>query len=405
MSEATSRNIDPDRIDGTGYPRAFLVEAGAPSPVVLGAGPARDVFRVEARLMGSAGHQKEMLVTEGTGGRKWRLVSDEGPALKGTDLAPYPLAFFNAGLVADFFNRAIGAARQRGTTLPIEALRLTNRYQFTGSFFRGTGQGSAQPADLALRTTVGRDRAEIDAIVAHALHASPAHVAMREVLANTFGLSVNGQQIPVTRVKASTNAREAEPFAPGTAPLSPLTGWHEREELIGRFDPGPDAPPPRVASAEGTVAIELAGTGALDAGSKDALIATMVEARFPGSRYHFLSDENPGPEAIAPSGLAYLCAGIAFCYMTQFARYIEHRKLKVDSLKLVQTIPFRLDETAGCEGLQGGIEPVDTQVFMQSHESDETMQHLLEIAENTCYLHAALRSALPASVTVAIAER
>jgi hypothetical protein len=33
------------------------------------------------------GHQKEAVVKEGQAGSSWRMVSDEGPALKGTDLA------------------------------------------------------------------------------------------------------------------------------------------------------------------------------------------------------------------------------------------------------------------------------------------------------------------------------
>lgn len=44
---------------------------------------------------------------------------------------------------------------------------------------------------------------------------------------------------------------------------------------------------------------------------------------------------------------------------------------------------------------RGGVSPVETHVFPNSDEPDEIMQTLLSIAENTCYLRAALRSALP----------
>ena len=97
--------MNPDTIEGSGYPLAFMVRNGVTPKVVSGKAPSRDVFRVEARTMG--GHQKEVLVSEGEGGRIWRRTSDEGAILKGSDLAPFPLAFYNAGLHADFLNRAL----------------------------------------------------------------------------------------------------------------------------------------------------------------------------------------------------------------------------------------------------------------------------------------------------------
>ena len=41
-------------------------------------------------------------------------------------------------------------------------------------------------------------------------------------------------------------------------------------------------------------------------------------------------------------------------------------------------------------------------VFLHADEPDEVMQNLLEVAENTCYLHAALRSALPSRVELTL---
>src|SRR5690606_11214884 len=42
-----------------------------------------------------------------------------------------------------------------------------------------------------------------------------------------------------------------------------------------------------------------------------------------GSMFEFLSDDSPalGGSGRAPSGLDYLSAGLAFCYMTQIGRY------------------------------------------------------------------------------------
>ena len=60
-----------------------------------------------------AGHQKEAIVYEGAGGPRWRLVSDEGKHLGGTDLAPFPLGFFNAGLHGDVVARLVTRAAGR----------------------------------------------------------------------------------------------------------------------------------------------------------------------------------------------------------------------------------------------------------------------------------------------------
>ncbi|CAN0419728.1 unnamed protein product, partial [Phaeothamnion confervicola] len=116
--------MSTDTIEGSGYPLAFKVRDGRVPGVVAGRAPARDVYRVEARTMG--GHQKEVLVTEGAAGTTWRLTSDEGAILKGSDLAPFPLAFYNAGLHADFVNRATAIAHARGVALAIDGLDITN---------------------------------------------------------------------------------------------------------------------------------------------------------------------------------------------------------------------------------------------------------------------------------------
>ena len=68
----------------------------------------------------------------------------------------------------------------------------------------------------------------------------------------------------------------------------------------------------------------------------------------------------------------------------------------------MQTLPFTLAGEALDGALVGGLEPVDTRVFLHADEPDEVMQNLLEVAENTCYLHAALRSTLPSRVSLVL---
>ena len=83
-----------DTIDKHGDPLAFKLRHGRRSPLAMGES---DVVTVEARQM--ALHQKESVVTDGAECCAWRLSSDEGKHLKGSDLAPFPLGFFNAGKI------------------------------------------------------------------------------------------------------------------------------------------------------------------------------------------------------------------------------------------------------------------------------------------------------------------
>ena len=91
-----------------------------------------------------------------------------------------------------------------------------------------------------------------------------------------------------------------------------------------------------------------------------------------------------------PCGLALLAAGLAFCYMTQIARYVETMKLAVGSVRLVQFSPF----------LTGSTEGFDTHLFLNGEAPDEVQTNLLTIAARTCYLHATMAAALPPLVSV-----
>ena len=98
--------------------------------------------------------QKEALTTSSPGGRTWRMACDEGPYLNGTDLAPFPLAFFTTGLVNSYFVEILHLARQRGTRIGTLELVQDNRYTMEGSAVRGDMIGGALPVDLHVRIEV-----------------------------------------------------------------------------------------------------------------------------------------------------------------------------------------------------------------------------------------------------------
>jgi hypothetical protein len=383
-----------DTIDGSDFPLAFKVRDGARAATVAGRVPARDVFRVEARTM--TGHQKELVVTEGATGPAWRMVSDEGANLKGTDLAPFPLAFFNAALQADYLNRVLALARAGNVPLEVEHLALDNQYYFSGSFLKGTGEGSAEPVAIRIAVRSDAPAERVRTLLDAGLEASPAHALMATPLRDTFALYVNGRRCPVTRVAASTGPDETDPFKAHRAPPRPLEGEGVPRDLIERLPPDAAEGPARALPAEGRIPILIRGSSVLvDPGG---MVASTVRPTSPGARFRIRCDETPGPQR-APSGLACAAAGIAFCYMTQFTRYIEYRHYKVRAVRLVQTLPFTL---AGGGAPRGGAEPVDTHVFLHGDEPDAVMQSLLEVAENTCYLHAALRSRIPSRVVATL---
>jgi uncharacterized OsmC-like protein len=391
-----------ETIESSGFPLCFKVRQGkARSALIAGAAgtTARDVFLAEARQIG--GHQKECVVHEGAGASVFRAVSDEGAQLKGTDLAPFPLGFYNAGLNADLVNRILGLARARAVTLNALAIELHNRYYMTGSFFKGTGVGSAEPAKIKVRVASPATSAQIDALVRDAAAASPALATMRVPLENTFALYVNGRRRPVTTMPASPSPDAADPYVTYRNPPAPQDGAQAPRDLIhktGATTPGEFAY--QVAETKDRVIINVWGDCRLI--DPQGVTETVVRLGYPRtSHFAIRSDERASPDT-APSGLAHVTAGIVFCYITQLLRYIEHQKLKISGVRVVQSSPYTL---ANGGGWSGGVAPVDTHLFLNGEESEETYEKLMTVAARTCYLHATLGLTLPPEITVEHGEQ
>jgi len=394
-----------DSIDGSGFPLGFKFRQGpARSPLVSGA-TGRDVFKVEARQL--VGHQKEAVVTEGVSGSSWRLVCDEGKHLKATDLAPFPLGYFNAGLQADLVNRILWLARARSIRLDSLDVALKNFYYMTGAFFRGDGKGYAEPAKVKVIIGSAAPKDAIAKLVRDSVAASPALAAMRTAVQNTFAIYVNGKRREVTTMKNAPAPNAADPLKTYSAAPSPLAGTSDLSELVRKTGQ----------LREGTVTEAPAGTttriirtvdGTCQLLDPAGITETDTVLGLPGmSHFALKSDERgaTGGASVAdkgPAGLSLLSAGIAFCYMTQLARYIEHMKFKIRQVRLVQFNPYTLEGAATDGSARGDIEPVDTHLFLHGEESDETHEKLMRIAATTCYLHATLSSALEPEVAIEV---
>ena len=341
----------------------------------------RSVIKVEARQM--AGHQKEAVVTIGGNGSAWRLTSDEGKHLRGTDLAPFPLGFFNAGLQSDLYGRIRQFALAADITINDLAIRLINHYWLTGSFIQGSGEGHADAPDIDVRIESNVSGERIRALVAAAMDASPAISLLRGSLtANTFALYINGRRREVRGVASSPNANATDPFVTyktAPRPLEPI----ERRDLIektGQTEPG--ATEPASATVTNKLIRNVLGEGRRI--GPNGMYSTETWLGMPGtSHFRIISDESGGDAA--PNGIALLSAGIAFCYMTQLARYIESMKMDIHGVRLIQFNPY-------IAGAHARAEPIDTHLFLNGQAAPETHLQLLTIAARTCYLHAASKT-------------
>jgi organic hydroperoxide reductase OsmC/OhrA len=121
-----------------------------------------------------------------------------------------------------------------------------------------------------------------------------------------------------------------------------------------------------------------------------------------GSIFHFLSDEAPenGGLGRAPDACTYISAGIGFCFMTQLGRYAKISKRDLRDYRIVQDTHFSLGGASGGTGAAGEADPVETHVHLASGEDDEFARTALDMAEQTCFLHALCRTELKTRIRI-----
>jgi hypothetical protein len=86
--------------------------------------------------------------------------------------------------------------------------------------------------------------------------------------------------------------------------------------------------------------------------------------------------------------------------MTQFGRFVSMLKLDLPDYKIVQDSHFSLGGASGNTGKAGEADALETHVFLQTSESDETAQEMLDNSEKTCFLHAFCRTDLKTKLKV-----
>ena len=354
-----------------------------------------DALRTWVRSL--SGFQKEALVRSAKTGETWRLVSDEGPYLNGHAAAPCPLAFLSTGMVASYMNEIVALAEKQGVEIRKLRLIQDNYYTMKGSMPKRTMVGGAEPVELRVEIDCDLSDGDLTTFLMNAVHASPLNGLMRGQLESLFKLGKNGTELPTAKVAELDGALFPDPgnhFAKSAADASDLT-------LMEPIGPTPKKDVVMGASAgassladEQDRRLNIGAVAVLrEDGIKD--IQQMQYSPY-GTSFRFLSSE----DGRAPDANSYISAGIGFCFMTQFGRFVSMLKLDLPDYRIVQDTHFSLGGASGGTGKAGEADPIETHVYLETSESDETAQEMLDISEQTCFLHAFCRTDLKTKLKV-----
>jgi hypothetical protein len=378
-------------------PRFFAV--GNAAELGLEPSAPRHGLALRAFVRSLAGMQKEAVVVSSEAGSAWRLVSDEGPYLAGHDEAPFPLAFMSAGMAASFFTEISALAGQRGLDTRDLRLTLDNRYTMEGSALRGTMVGGALPP--AVRVTTDGDDARLASICADALAASPLHGLLRGAHNSLFTLTSNGSPVKLGRVAALDASALPDPAEQigritvagpnDAAALMTKSATAELHEGEGGKGSSLQAEQKRTLHVRATCILRPDGV-------KDIEINLIKPS---GSSFHFRSEEpSDGRAGRAPDAATLVSAGIAFCFLTQFGRYAAITQKQLDGYRIVQNTQFSPGGASRGTGQAGQADPVETHVHLDTAEDDDFARTLVDIGEQTCFLHALCRTPLRPVLTL-----
>jgi uncharacterized OsmC-like protein len=337
------------------------------------------------------GMQKEAIVHHGPTNTVWRMVSDEGPYLNGTDLAPFPLAFYAAGMAFSFLSEIVRHAATYGISITSLSLIQDNFYTMEGSAIRGDMLAGAKPTEITVRISADVSQDTLINIIELAEASSPAQAYMCDALQNTFALCHNGRQVEVAAVNPSPARLDDDPephfdsltSLDKTEYLSNIITKHAAAEVKHGVEGG-------VGSSLRSEQRRTLHVHTVASVREDGLKEAEVQLLRPiGSTFRFISDEASDN---APPSLAYLSAGVGFCFMTQLGRYANIVKLGLSSYGIVQANVFTRSGSARDENVRAGAKPVDTHLFVKLEDTEESARKLLKMGEQTCFLHAAMRT-------------
>ena len=354
-----------------------------------------DALRTWVRSL--SGFQKEALIRSAKTGETWRLVSDEGPYLNGHDAAPCPLAFLSSGMVASFMNEIVALAEKQGVEIRKLKLIQDNYYTMKGSMPKRTMVGGAENIDLQVEIDCDLDDGALNEFLINATFASPLNGLMRGQLESLFKLGKNGTELPTAKVAElegtlfpdpGDHFSKSIPVEGGLTLMEPIGLTPKKDVVKGTTAGGSSL------SDEQDRRLNIGAVAVLrDDGIKE--IQQMQYSPY-GTSFRFLSSE----DGRAPDANTLISAGIGFCFMTQFGRFVSMLKLDLSDYRIVQDTHFSLGGASGGTGKPGEADPIETHVYLETGESDEVAQEMLDISEQTCFLHAFCRTDLKTRLKV-----
>ena len=257
--------------------------------------------------------------------------------------------------------------------------------------------GGAENIELLVEIDCDLPDQELNEFLVNATFASPLHGLMRGQLESLFKLSKNGSGLPTAK------AMELE------SRLLPDPSDHfiKAEALKGSTDlMGPVGPTPKKSVAKGTTAGGSSLSDEQDRRLNIGAVAILREDGIKeiqqmqyspyGTSFRFLSSE----DGRAPDANTLISAGIGFCFMTQFGRFVSMLNLDLPDYRIAQDTHFSLGGASGGTGKAGQADPIETHVYLETSEPDEVAQEMLDISEQTCFLHAFCRTDLKTKLKV-----
>lgn len=378
-----------------------------------------DALRTWVRSL--SGFQKEAIVRSARTGVAWRLVSDEGPYLDGHDAAPCPLAFLTTGMIASYMNEITALAKAQGVAIRKLRLIQDNYYTMRGSMPKRTMVGGALPVELTVEIDCDLAGPALNQFLMNAVDASPLNGLMRGKLDSLFTLGKNGIELPPAKATPlgaplMPDPGDRFPRAKPAAGPSPAAGPKPAAGPETVADPGPLLQPvgltPAKVVEKGTSAAASSLADEQDRRLNVGAVCTLrddgmkeiVQLLYSphGTSFRFLSEEAPvnNGQGRAPDANSYISAGIGFCFMTQFGRFVSMLNLNLDAYRIVQDTHFSLGGASGGTGVAGAADPVETHVHLITSESDQVAQEMLDISEQTCFLHAFCRTDLKTKLKI-----
>lgn len=377
-----------ESIQDSGWPLVFAVNPTSFSSNRISGADQQLQIRTSTRSL--EGMQKEAVVEYGQGGRIWRMVCDEGPYLNGTDLAPFPLGFFATGLAASYMSAFLAEAKSRGIAIGSLSITVDNLYAMDGSALKGTMAADVLPTTVALSATGDTSDDELRDIAEIAVaERSPGNAVLNSALASAFAIRSNDEMLEHSLPVAKACLPLADPRG-GFDKLQPATAAADLE-IIRKAEQVADSSPSGSSiglKADQKRTVHVQATGHLRADGLKEITSRCVTPA--SSAFTFLSDDSRlfGGQERAPSGLAYLSAGVAFCFMTQLGRYAQIAKQKLSGYGVVQDTAFDVHAE-----YEPSADAVQTLVCIDADEPAENIRKLVQMGEQTCYLHGAYRLA------------